>query len=66
MQNRRRVKQIAALQQRLSVEAKRLREEAKLLPHGMVREQLLRKAWQAETGSHITEWLQSPGLRPPQ
>jgi hypothetical protein len=66
MQNRRRVKQIASLQQRLSVEAKRLREEAKLLPHGMVREQLLRKARQAETGSHITEWLQSPGLRPPQ
>ena len=66
MQNRRRVKQIASLQQRLSVEAKRLREEAKLLPHGVVREQLLRKARQAETGSHITEWLQSPGLRPPQ
>jgi hypothetical protein len=66
MQNRRRVKQIASLQQRLSVEAKRLREEAKLLPHGMVREQLLRKARQAETGSHITEWLESPGLRPPQ
>jgi hypothetical protein len=66
MLNRRRAKQIVSLEQRLSVEAKRLREEAKLLPHGLPREELLRKARQAETGSRITEWLTSPGLRPPQ
>jgi hypothetical protein len=27
---------------------------------------LLRKARQAETGSHMSEWLRSPGLRSPQ
>jgi hypothetical protein len=26
----------------------------------------LRKARQAETGSHISEWLRSPGLQPPE
>jgi hypothetical protein len=25
----------------------------------------LRRARRAETGSHISEWLRSPGLRPP-
>jgi hypothetical protein len=42
-----------------------LREEAKKLPHGPEREILLRKARQAETGSHLSEWLRSPGLQPP-
>jgi hypothetical protein len=26
---------------------------------------LIRRARQAETASHINEWLNSPGLRPP-
>jgi hypothetical protein len=42
-----------------------LREEAELLPRGLAREQLLRKARQAETGPHMSEWLRSPGLRAP-
>ncbi|HEX5323992.1 MAG TPA: hypothetical protein VFW40_09410 [Capsulimonadaceae bacterium] len=63
---RRRFKQIVSLETRLAKEAKRLREEAKLLPHGAVREQILRKARQAETGSHLNKWLTSPGLRPPE
>ena len=62
---RRRVKQIQSLEDRLVEEAKRLREKAKLLPLGAVREALLRKARQAETGSHISEWLRSPELQPP-
>lgn len=62
---RRRFKQIQSLEERLAEEAKRLREEAKLLPPGAQRETLLRKARQAETGSHMTEWLTSPGLQPP-
>jgi hypothetical protein len=62
---RRRFKQTVSLAIRLSKEAKRLREEAKLLPPGTVREALLRKARQAETGSHMSEWLRSPGLEPP-
>jgi hypothetical protein len=62
---RRRFKQTQSLEERLAEEAKRLREEAKSLPPGAVREALLRRARQAETGSHMTEWLTSPGLRPP-
>jgi hypothetical protein len=62
---RRRFKQIESLEARLAEEAKRLREEAKLLPPGAVREEILRRARQAETGSHISEWLSSPGLQPP-
>jgi hypothetical protein len=62
---RRRFKQPQTLEERLSEEAKRLREEAKLLPLGAQREMLLRKARQAETGSHMSEWLSSPGLQPP-
>jgi hypothetical protein len=27
---------------------------------------MLRKARQAETGSHMSEWLRSPGLQPPE
>ena len=63
--HRRRFKQSNSLEERLTDEAKRLREAAKLLPPGAVREQILRKARQAETGSHISEWLRSAGLKPP-
>ena len=49
----------------LADEAKLLREEAKLLPPGAVRDARIRAARQAETGSHINDWLRSPGLRPP-
>ncbi len=62
---RRRVKQIQSLEERLAEEAKRLRKEAKRLPPGAAREALLQKARQAETGSHISEWLRSPELPPP-
>ena len=65
MQLRRRFKQSQSLEERLAEEAKRLREEAKLLPPGAERDRIIRKARQAETGSHLTEWLTSPGLRPP-
>jgi hypothetical protein len=42
-----------------------LREEAKSLPPGAVREEMIRKARQAETASRMNEWLTSPGLQPP-
>ena len=62
---RRRFKQTVSLEERLAEEARRLREEAELLPHGPVRDEALRRARQAETGSHMSEWLRSPGLQPP-
>ncbi|WFU73818.1 hypothetical protein [Bradyrhizobium sp. CB2312] len=65
MQKRRRFKQQVSLEERLAEEARRLREEAELLPHGPVRDEALRRARQAETGSHMSEWLGSPGLQPP-
>jgi hypothetical protein len=66
MQRRRRFKQIDTLEARLAEEAKRLREEAKSLPPGAERDEMVRKARQAEIGSHMTEWITSPGLRPPE
>jgi hypothetical protein len=62
---RRRVKHTTSLEDRLVEEAKRLREEANSLPPGIAREQAIRKARQAEAGSHISEWLSSPGLQAP-
>jgi hypothetical protein len=55
----------AGLAERLSKEAKRLLEEAKLLPPGAAREALVRKARQAETAAHLQDWISSPGLRSP-
>jgi hypothetical protein len=63
---RRRFEQTVSLEERLAEEARRLREEAERLPHGPVRDDALRRARQAETGSHMTEWLTSPGLQPPE
>ena len=65
MQQRRRFKQPDTLEERLATEAKRLREKAKALPPGPERDIILRKARQCETGSHMSEWLRSPGLRSP-
>jgi len=62
---RRRFKQKEPLEERLAEEAKRLREEANGTPPGIERERMIRKARQAETGSHISGWLRSPGLQPP-
>lgn len=65
MLKRRRFKQTQSLEERLAEEAQRLREQATLLPPGPLREQVMRKARQCETGSHMSEWLQSPGMKPP-
>jgi hypothetical protein len=62
---RKRIEHTNALDERLVDEAQRLRKQAKQLPYGKQREELLRKARQAETAAHITEWLTSPGLQPP-
>jgi len=66
MSERKRVKQTISLEQRLAAEAKRFHDEARSLSPGAMRDAMLRKARQAETGAHMTEWLLSPGLRPPE
>jgi hypothetical protein len=53
------------LEDRLAQEAKQLRAEAKKLQPGVEREDLLRRARQAETGAHVSRWLRPPGLRSP-
>jgi hypothetical protein len=53
------------LQDRLALYASRLKEEATALRPGPEREIMMRRARQAETASHVDEWLSSPGLQPP-
>jgi hypothetical protein len=64
-QHRGRPQQSDPPEEGLAEEAKRLRAEAERLPPGAARYEALRRARRAETGSHISEWLRSPGLRPP-
>jgi hypothetical protein len=62
---RHRFKQTAPLELRLEEQAKRLRQEAKGTPPGVEREKLIRRARQAETASHISQWVSSKGLQAP-
>ena len=55
--------QTKSLEERLAEHATRLREEAKALSPGVVREEILRQAEQAETGAHMSQWLRSPGSK---
>ena len=65
MQKRRRFKQTQSLEERLAEEAKELRKVAETLPPGPTRDAVLRKARQDESAVHMSEWLNSPGLKPP-
>lgn len=61
-----RTKHTMTFEERLAEEAKRFREAAEREPLGSLsRELLLRRARQAETASHISDWLRSPGLASP-
>ena len=65
MLGRRHFQQTDEFETRFAAEAIRLREEAKGTPPGYARDMLLRRARQAETGAHLSEWFSSPGLQPP-
>ena len=60
---RRRFKQAAPLDQRMTEQAERLRQEAQGTPPGVQRDKLIRQARQLETASHMQDWLTSPGLK---
>jgi hypothetical protein len=60
-----RIANTRSFDERLAEETVKLKEKAKTLPIGKERENLLRKARQVETASHINEWLTSPGLQRP-
>jgi hypothetical protein len=54
-----------SIRDRLTTFAQETREKASVLPPGLEQQDMLRKARQAETASHMDEWLNSPGLRSP-
>jgi hypothetical protein len=62
---RRRFKNVLTFPVDCGQEAQKLREEAEKLPRGKEREDLLRRARQAETAAHVNEWLTSAELQPP-
>jgi hypothetical protein len=62
---RRRFKQTLSLEERLVEDIEQLREQAKMLPPGHRRNEVLRRIRQNETAADVCEWLRSPGLRPP-
>ena len=53
------------IEQKWHAQAEAYKQEAAKLPYGKERDELLRKARQLETASHMNEWLTSPGLQPP-
>ncbi|PYV29814.1 MAG: hypothetical protein DMG22_22140 [Acidobacteria bacterium] len=57
--------QIYRLDQSPSAQAERLRKEASGTPAGVRRDQLLRRARQIETASHVQERLAPSGLQSP-
>jgi hypothetical protein len=62
---RRRFENIRTFPDRLSEFAREARERAEKLPPGPERDDLIRKARQADTAAHLDEWANSPGLKPP-
>jgi hypothetical protein len=64
--HRQRVVQTVPLIERLEQESQRIREEAKKLRPGKERHEMLRKARQADIAASITQWISSPGLKPPE
>jgi hypothetical protein len=60
---RRRFENTLTFPDRLAKEAERDRKRTKL--PGQERDDLLRKAREAETAAHMDEWLSSPGLKTP-
>ena len=62
---RRRFKNILTFPDRLADFAREARERAEELPPSHEKDELIRKARQAETASHLDEWLNSAELQPP-
>lgn len=65
IKTRRRVKHSLSLEERLAEEAALLKDQASQLPAGAEREAMLKRARIAETGAHLSDWLQSRGLQSP-
>lgn len=59
---RRRFKQTQSLEERLARDTTQLRERARILSPGPVREHVLHRIRQNEAAAHFCELLRSPGL----
>jgi hypothetical protein len=64
MKSRRRFTQPKSLQERLRNFANDVRARAEALPASAAKDELT-KARQADTASHLDEWVNSPGLQSP-
>lgn len=60
------LKQATSLKDRLVVFAEEARGKASQLGPGPERDDLLKRARQADTAAHLDDWANSPGLRPPE
>jgi hypothetical protein len=49
----------------IAAEKKRLAEQIAGTPHGPQRDAIVKKIRQLDTASHMSDWLKSPGLKPP-
>ncbi len=65
MQHRRRFKQTVSLNDRLRVFSDQLKAKAADLQPGPEKYALLRRARQADTASHLDDWVNSSGLQAP-
>jgi len=65
MTKRRRFKQGQSLKERLMLFIEEMRKRADELPPGPARDDLLRRARQADVATHLDEWANSPALQPP-
>ncbi|MDE2329461.1 MAG: hypothetical protein KGK16_01545 [Bradyrhizobium sp.] len=65
MQERGHLKQRDTLEQRLSHEAAKLRNEARGTPPGVKRDRLIRRAQDTESAAQVNGWLNSRDLQPP-
>ncbi|WP_454650216.1 hypothetical protein [Bradyrhizobium liaoningense] len=65
MSARRSPEPTSTFEYRLAQEALNLRQQAKGMPLGIRRTELLRKAQQIDAAGEVNKWLTSPGLQPP-
>nr|WP_074121046.1 hypothetical protein [Bradyrhizobium sp. AS23.2] len=65
MPARRFLEQASTFEYRLAQEAINLRQQARGMPPGIRRTELLRKARQIDVAGEVNKWLTSPGLQPP-
>lgn len=65
MAERRRLKQSKSFKDRLVAWSESVRKQAEILAPGSERDDMLRKARQADTAAHLDDWVNSLGLQPP-